>query len=192
MLAELIVAMAPQLERGMRLKYRINAEDAEDVVCEAFRRFWVTRERYDGKRSLKAYLYRFADNVAKHLVARHLAWQKARVMEVQADEKWLHQLPGPEVADAQSEPEQPKEICRAVQSALDSLNKVERLVIEAYALADDVEIDAGELGLEIGKQCDGVPIPAGTIRQNKRRAKEKVAAELGRHGFTVASTGEKR
>ena len=39
-LAELVVALAPQLEQGMRVKYAISAEDAEDVVCEAFRLFW--------------------------------------------------------------------------------------------------------------------------------------------------------
>ncbi|QDV26036.1 RNA polymerase sigma factor [Aureliella helgolandensis] len=189
--AELVLSLSAPLERAMIKKYGLNTADAEDVVADGIRIFWQIRERYDPSQSLKAFIYRIVDRIALKLVSGHLRWQKARNLETQVDDTWLAEIAAAETAanDGNLKDGEPtKPLCQVVQRALDTLNELERLVIEAYARAGDEEVKAAELGVELGKQRDGVPIPEGTIRQNKRRAIAKIEAELMRQGYNP-STG---
>jgi len=81
-------------------------------------------------------------------------------------------------------------ICKAIAESLEKLSVIERAVIEAYAVADGVSINAGALGIELGKQhCGGVPIPAGTIRQHKFRAKNKLVTDMRKRGYELENIG---
>jgi RNA polymerase sigma-70 factor (ECF subfamily) len=63
---------------------RIHSSDlARDFVQEVFTRVWQTRERLDSKQSIKAYLYRIANN----LVIDHL---RKRVSQVQYQREHYH------------------------------------------------------------------------------------------------------
>jgi len=56
----------------------------------------------------------------------------------------------------------------------------------AYAEAVDYELDAGLLGQRLGEELNnGVPIPAGTIRQYKRRAMAAIETELRKRGHDI-------
>ncbi len=51
-------------------------------------------------------------------------------------------------------------------------------------------MDAGDLGKELGiKHKDGVPIPAGTIRVYKLRAKAAIEKKLARAGHDLKAKG---
>ena len=70
----------------------LNSEEARDLTQEAFLRIWETHERLQPERSIKAYLYRIANNLA----VDHL-----RRKPVQAD--YLAQMPSAEMVSFQEE-----------------------------------------------------------------------------------------
>jgi len=136
----------------------------------------------------RAYIYRIAENVARNLVAGHLKWQKSRNREQPLPDKLgeLHPDPRP-VDSALNEVEEKQEgICLALREVLGLLPDVQREVLVAYGLAGDFEVSAAELGVDLGhKFNNGVPIPAGTIRQYKRRAKRKIDTEMRKRGYDL-------
>lgn len=192
-LGDLLMAHASSIERAIVHQFPSLSADTEDVVAEAFRRFWQSRDRYDPSQSLRAYLYTIAVNVARNLASGHLRWQKARRLERTASDDWLSNVSQPtstfeEELDAVEERQQG--VCIALRDSLKSLSPIERAVIEAYALANDVDVDAGMLGVELGNtHCDGIPIPAGTIRQHKYRAKKKILGEMRKRGYELENAG---
>tara|TARA_R110002049_G_scaffold276108_1_gene454253 strand:- start:3440 stop:4099 length:660 start_codon:yes stop_codon:yes gene_type:complete len=193
-LGELLMAYAIPIEKAISRHFSgLSNHDVEDVVAEAFQRFWQSRNHYDSSQSLRAYLYTIAKNVANKLVSGHLAWQKTRLLERPTSNNWLCAVEQADDALKEKldgiEVEQ-KGICKALYNALNKLPKIERDIIEAYAYSEDNEINSGALGVELGKKhCDGVPIPAGTIRQYKHRAKKKIITEMKNHGYELERTG---
>lgn len=192
-LGELLLAYGPAIEVAIGRKYPSVAHYAEDIVAEAYKLLWKYRENYDGTRSLRAYLYRIAANVAADLATGHFNWQKSRNLEKRLDEEWLSQIEHPlnttdETLDAIESSNRP--ICKALREAMDVLNPVERAVLEASACANGEAVNAGQLGIELGKQHgDGVPIPAGTVRQHKLRGKNKLVAEMRKRGYELKDLG---
>ena len=69
-----------------------NSEHARDLTQEAFLRIWVTRERLQPERSIKAYLYRIANNLA----VDHLRKKRSQA-------EYLEQMPPGETASFQEE-----------------------------------------------------------------------------------------
>lgn len=192
-LGDLLVSIALPIERAIRRGFpNISETDVEDVVAEAIKRFWQSRHRYDNKQSVGAYLYKIAFNVAQSLVAGHLNWQKSRNMEQEMDDGWLQQLEQPnetsETLDAIESSQ--SGICKALKGVLSKLSAIERDVIEVYALAGNHPVKSEMLGIELGrKHYGGVPIPAGTIRQHKLRAKKKIVTEMRNIGYELEKTG---
>lgn len=80
---------APAISGLLRCRYPVfNAEDIEDVVIIAMARLWKARDRFDAKKaSLKTFLFRIADNVARDVVKS--GWYRARSREVLLDESRL-------------------------------------------------------------------------------------------------------
>lgn len=192
-LGDLLISFALPIERAINLRFpSISATDAEDVVAEAIMRFWRSRDRYDNKQSLGAYLYTIAVNVASNLVSGHLNWQKSRNLGQETDDGWLQQLKQPNETSGRLdavESEQPG-ICKALKGVLSKLSAIERDVIEVYALAGNHPVKSEMLGIELGrKHYGGVPIPAGTIRQYKLRAKKKIATEMRPLGYDLENLG---
>ena len=193
-LADLVVKYGLSLEAAIarRLPGRLQAY-AEDVVGETIRRFWQSRDHFDAQQSLGAYLYTIAMNVANGLASGHLKWQKSRNLEVTVDDEWIESLAHgrTETDDAlDTIGEKQSGISKAMALSLETLGDIERDVIEAHGFAGEYEVKAGILGVELGKvHCDGVPIPAGTIRQHKLRAKNKLIAEMRKRGFEIGELG---
>lgn len=192
-LGDLLISYGPSIERAIALQFSNLAKDAEDIVAEAFQRFWKSRDRYNAKQSLRAYLFKIAVNVARNLASGHLGWQKSRNLEQQIDDEWLHSFEQPPdtIDDELDEAEDTqKGICKALRESLNVLSDIERVVIDAYAVLKSDEANATELGVELGKRhCNGVPIPGGTIRQHKRRAKTKLFAEMRKRGYELENIG---
>jgi len=192
-LGDLLMAHASSIERAIARQFPCLSGEAEDIVAEAFQRFWQSRDHYDATQSLRAYLYKIAVNVARNLVSGHLNWQKARLLERPTDTDWLGNVeqPSDNIDETLNAVEgNQKGICKALGDSLAVLPSVERAVIEAYALADGVKVDAGMLGVELGRRhSGGVPIPAGTIRQHKRRAKKKIIDEMRKRGYELDNAG---
>jgi DNA-directed RNA polymerase specialized sigma24 family protein len=188
-LADLVLQCAGAIETSVAKLPGVK-NIAEDVVCEAIARFWKFRHRYDGKRPLKAYLYRIAVNVAKEFVTGRLNWQKSRCMEAATEDGLIEQVPektNGTIATEQTETQTTRRD-EALRSAMIKLTPVRKDIIEAYAFAGDHRVDAGQLGIELGRRHNnGVPYPAVTVRQHKLRAKEVIVLEMRKSGFDLSS-----
>lgn len=184
-LAELAVEFGPQLEIALKKKYGICSEDAEDSVAAGILCFWKIRDRYDPSRSLRAFLYRIVDRIALKHKTGHLKWQMQRNRERIIDPDLLAELVSVnEQVETGTKSEPSKEHSKIVQDAISTLSETERKVLVAYADAGDKsEIDSTKLGIKLGLELNGIPIPGGTIRQQKKRAIEKMKAELTKRGY---------
>lgn len=195
-LGELLMSHATSIERAIANQFQNLAADAEDIVAEAFRKFWQSRDRYDPTQSLRAYLFKIAENVAYDLASGHLRWQKSRNLEQKVDDEWLQNLehPADDIDDELDAIEvKEKGICKALRDSLKTLSPIERAVIEAYGVVNGAEVSAAALGMELGKRyCNGVPIPTGTIRQHKYRAKNKLIAEMRKRGHELENKGARQ
>jgi len=161
---------------------------AEDIVAEAVAQFWKRRQRYDGKRPLRCYLYRIAVNVAKQYAAGRLKWQKARNLETTSQDELLSEAAHPEQNGVDETEKTPAPLCQSLNRVVGNLPPLQCDVIQAYANAADCPLDAAELGIEMGKRHNhGVPYPAGTIRQYKKRAKDTIVLEMKKLGFDLSS-----
>ena len=167
---------------------------AEDVVCQAIANFWASRNKYDGKRPLGAYLYTIAKNIASDLASGKRPQQKSQNMERYGDHGYLDSFEHPVEAELDQVEEENSDFIVAVRESLGLLSDIERDVIEAYGLSDNHEdVNAVQLGIELGeKYKDGVPIPKGTIRQHKFRGKEKLAKAMRQRGYDIENPGGKR
>ncbi|TWT37186.1 RNA polymerase factor sigma-70 [Posidoniimonas corsicana] len=188
-LADLIRLTAP-IEEAIRGRFPSLAADAEDIVAEAVRRLWKARANFDPDRPLRPYLYRIAERVGLDYVEGRLRWLAMRAKEVAWETEQLAVVPPPyceELAAEDVAPAPSKKLLRDVREAVDGLkNPLHKAVLVAYAEAGDYVLDAGLLGQRLGEEHNGgVPIPAGTIRQYKHRAKSAVEAELRRQGHNV-------
>lgn|GEM_PF-2673573 len=194
-LAELVMKHFGALERFVSKEFpALGFAQPEDIVSEGIRRFWKCRDRYDGSRPIRSYLYGFVRHVAMEAVARRSKWMKSAALECQASVD--------QVSDGQDgklqlrldeiEESTPK-LHGAVRQALSRLTPVHREILEAYVFCGSVEPDAASLGRELGEKFNnGVPMPAGTIRVNKLRAKQAFENELAKLGVNVDQLRRRR
>lgn len=191
---EVLVHYGGVLERVIANQFdRLSSAEVEDVIAEAIKRFWEWRHNFDGQRSVRACLYRIATRVASELVSGRLNWQKARNLERRYDQSDFEEKnDGIETKLDEIEQRHPK-ICEDLKQVIEKLSEIQQDVIWAYGLADDFELDAAGLGRELGdKYKDGVPIPAGTIRQYKKRAKDTIISEMRNRGHDLERLGVRR
>ncbi|MFN3150434.1 RNA polymerase sigma factor [Bremerella sp.] len=181
------------IERCIEKRFPKLAADAEDIVAEAFRRLIRSHALYDGNRSIRAYIYSIAFNVAREMVSGHLKWQKSRNQEKPLPTPVLDAIIPKHDGNMNHEVDEKSPLCKAVQASLAALTPIQRDVLETYAFADGYPVKPTELGKELGeKHCNGVPMPAGTIRQHKARAKAKLEAEMRKRGFDLQQVGAGR
>lgn len=182
-LEDILHHYAPKIECALARKYHglLSNSDMEDVLSMAIMRFWDAREKYDDKKSsIRSYLYRIADNVAKDIL-KH-GWHKARRMERIVEQDFIEQSLKKEkhlnqpVSDDKN-PTKPKEI-EAINKVLASLSKVKREILMADAMTDDVA-DSAELGERLGGY------PAATIRQYRMRARIALQKGMKKLGFNI-------
>ena len=195
---DLVVVCSGTVEAAIQREFpALTAVEVEDVVAEALRRFWEWRENYDpASASLRTVIYGIAVNVASEFRSGRYRWQKIRFRQVD-DPIGLfdltHHANSPDAPEPESKPPEPKDNLLAdVRAAFESLPALQQDILRAYADAEasEFELDAGDLGKELGiKHKDGVPIPAGTIRVYKLRAKEAIEKKLARAGYDLKAMG---
>lgn len=192
---ELILASSAEIEAAIRREFPALTEtDAEDVVAESIRRFWIWRENYDPERAkISTVLYRIAVKVASEYRSGKYKWQKAMLREKGVAAEFFQSLEStlaPPVDDADETDEPDSQLGKAVKRAVESLPDIQQDILRAYADAGDYPLDAAVLGRDLGnKYKGGVPIPAGTIRVYKNRGKEALTQRLSRDGFDLNKMG---
>lgn len=185
--ALLVMAHAGALQVAIRRAYPIfEHHEVEDVVSEGIRRFWEVRERYDGKRDLRGFLYGFVKNAALEHAGCGLNWQKTRKMEVQAEPAMIDCYPDPRLEQRVDEVESDQSgIVEAAKTVLDKLKPIPREVWLTYAFARE-DVNATRLGERLGNELNnGEPIPGANIRVIKSRAIAFVKQEMKKLGFDL-------
>jgi RNA polymerase sigma factor (sigma-70 family) len=172
---------APSIMKSLGYRYSLfSTEDLEDIVCEAIKRLWAKREKYDDSRgSIKALLYRIADNIAKDILKS--GWQKLQEKREYCDNKTLEELA---IVYTDEEDKISKDYDSPfnvdLREIIDSLPEVQQKIIKAFALAPEGEINSAIIGRELRR-------PAVTIRVNFKRGKEKICSEMKKRGHDIGN-----
>lgn len=189
--AELLMAWFVPLDRWLGGEFPALTEaDREDVVAEAIKRFWEWRDEFDpAKAKIQTVLFKIARRVACEYRSGRRAWQKAALRERSAAPSSLEALL--ETSDTEEVPKgETSALTSALADAFAELSELEQDIWRAYADAGDFKLDAAQLGRELGeKHKEGVPIPAGTIRVYKSRAKDRMMAAMKKRGFDLEAMG---
>jgi len=180
---EIVRNYAPAIKAWLlTLKLGFTQEDAEDIVCEAIARLWQKRDQYDdSKGSLRSYLF----GIARHLVLDRPKTSRFKTMrqERQVGDEYLKNLAAPKTKSASKTPQDPDEpILIALREALRELPEMQRKVLIEDAGATE-ELPAAQLGEILGG------IPAGTIRQYRKRGKDALRRKLLERGFDGTTKG---
>lgn len=191
---ELLVACGGRIEVAIRCKFPgLSVEDAEDVVAEAIRRFWMWRKKFDPKRAkLFTMLYKFADEVACECRTGRLKAQQAQILEKGVDADFFLRVEAPATeGDPPDDMEnKPSPVQKALAECFGALSDLQKDILERFAAARQGGVDAATVGKDLGdKHKDGVPIPAGTIRTNRSRAWDSLDACMRRKGFDLNALG---
>jgi len=167
-ISDILRHYAPEIEAALASIYRgiLNNADIEDVIIIAVRKFWDARETYDDQKgSIRAILYRIADNTAKDILK--YGWHKARCMEQIAEKDFIEQSLITEnhlnlLASNDNGPAESKKL-KAIKKVIGALSEIQRKILLADAITDDIA-DSAELGERLGGY------PAATVRQYRMRA----------------------
>ena len=169
---DLFNAHSPYLLAALRRSFpMLRQEDIEEVCLDAFFKAIRSIGRYDERKSsLRTWLFRIARNCAidrlREQQSRGVAAERER-----PDEYWASVPGGPE-ADPEGSSTSPD--ARTMQNALEELTETERAILLADAQCVPDVADAKLLGRWLGR-------PAATIRQYRKRAREKVRAYFRKH-----------
>lgn len=192
--AQLIDRYVPALERSIAGRFRrLHSAEVEDVVAEAILRFWSRRDKFDpAKVRLDVCLYQTAKQVASEYTSGRLKWQKARLLERRVQESNLVCTNQPdEIEDRLDRLEAEKSpLLKAFGEEFAKLSPIEQDIWQAFADAGDFELEASQLGIEMGEKYNGgVPYTGVNIRQYKHRAKQKLLLAMKAHGFDLKRLG---
>ena len=144
-----------------------NAEDAKDVVQEAFVQAFLKLESFQGASAFYTWLYRIAFNVAATHRRRRGAMRSAEQAAI-ADGQ-LRGSEGPtQAADAPSDRLERDERCRQVRDAISQLPEEYRVVLvlremEGYCYESIAEV---------------LDLPVGTVRSRLHRARLQLRDQL--------------
>lgn len=195
-LGEIVMRHAGALQLMIRKKFPCLSEhDAEDVVCEAIRRFWLKREGFDGTRSLRGYIYGFVQRVAQEHTSGKLAWQQSQKLEVQSEDLdgyISHQEAADDEARLHSVEQKQTKLLAAIKQVYDELPPYEQDLWYAFAFGGTL-VTASDVGYQLGqKHKGGVAVPQGTIRVQKNRLTDKIVKRMSDLGFSPANLEKKR
>ena len=168
---------APAIQNWLlSLPFGLSPEDAEDVACEAIMRLWEKRNQYDdSKGSVRSYLFMIAKNLARDRPksSRFKTMQQERHIS----DDYLKNLAAPKKRNAnKSSEDQDRPILMALREEICELPEMQRRVLFEDAGATK-ELPAAELGEILGG------IPAGTIRQHRKRGKDTLRCKLLNRGY---------
>ena len=174
------------LERALvgRFNGSLSLEDAEDVVCEAVRRFWQHRATYDDKKgSVRCLLYVIARNLALDLLkkgrrrrSREVCVEQDHLAELARIDRHLNHVDADDGGVLEPESQARQEAARRV---LASLPEVQRQILTEDMLAEDDGVEAAELGARLGG------LPASTVRVYRKRARDAFRKGMSKLGFDL-------
>ena len=166
-----------------RLCFRMvgNAEDAADMVQEAFLKAWRNLDRFQGDAAFSTWLYRLASNCCLDF----LRSQKRRptVSMTSEDEEGEEQTV--EVADNSATPEETllqKEEQREIAQAMASLDEEQRQILTLRVVNDLSYTEIAEL----------LTIKEGTVKSRIARARENLRKKLLQIRNKTQSSSSKR
>ncbi len=152
-----------------------DADAAEDLVQEAFLRVWTRAEQWDGRGSVKAWLYRISTNLALNALR-----SVARRKETPLDPEWASEedddthvpawmidwtTPGPEAALERAE--RSAMLRRLVDGLPEEKRELVRLVYEAE--------------MELKEAAEALGIPEGTAKSRLFHSTRRMAREWRDH-----------
>ena len=144
-----------------------NAEDAKDVVQEAFVQAFLKLESFQGASAFYTWLYRIAFNVAATHRRRRGAMRTAEQAAIN-DGQLRGSEGSPQTADAPSDRLERDERCRQVRYAISQLPEEYRVVLvlremEGYCYESIAEV---------------LDLPVGTVRSRLHRARLQLREQL--------------
>ncbi len=158
------------------LPFGLSREDAENIACEAVMRLWEKRDKYDeSKGNVRNYLFQIAKNL---LLDRPKSGRfKTMRKERKVSDEYLKNLAAPKKKSVnESSENQDRPILIALRETLRELPDIQRkILLEDAGMTE--ELPAAELGKILGG------IPAGTIRQYRKRGKDTLRRKLTERGF---------
>ena len=168
---------APAIQAWLlSLPYGLSPDDAEDIVCEGIMRLWEKRENYkESEGTVRNYLYKIAKNLLldRPKTSRFKTMQQERHFS----DEYLKNIAAPKKKSARkSSEDQDMPILIVLREAIRELPEMHRKVLLEDAGATE-ELPAAELGKILGG------IPAGTIRQYRKRGKDTLRRKLAERGF---------
>jgi RNA polymerase sigma factor (sigma-70 family) len=190
-ITDMLIHYGPRLEKSLarRFQGKLTAEDIEEILSDALRKFWSFRAKYDDKKcSIRWLLYVIARRRARDVL--RAGWRKAKGLELDIEKEFMELQYADERHVNASVPDDPPpnetdaKRDQAVRDTLAEMHEVQRQILEHDALAED-EIDATELGRRLGG------IPGGTIRVYRTRAKEAFQKGMKKRGYDVRPTEER-
>ncbi len=148
-----------------------NAEDAHDVVQEAFVRLWDVRARVDPS-TAEPFVYRIALNLAASRLRRRRRWAWVPFETVRDT------LAASSPADREVDGEDRERVRRAVDGLPEELRTV-------LLLCELSELTYEQIGRVLS-------IPAGTVGSRRHRALEALRRELGKERSTGETAARRR
>jgi RNA polymerase sigma-70 factor, ECF subfamily len=169
-------------------------QDAEDLVQETFLRAWRSRDRFEGRSSVRSWLYRIATNACLDALAR----RKARPMEVGGgfgEVPWLQPYPDhllEEIADAEAGPDSrlvaKETIELAFMAAIQHLPPTQRAVLilrdvvgwsaKETAAALDTSVASANSALQRARETLQARLPARRVEWRRDTAPSEEEREL--------------
>ncbi len=144
-----------------------NAEDAKDVVQEAFVQAFLKLESFQGASAFYTWLYRIAFNVAATHHRRRGAMRSAERIAL-SDGHLRDSAEGQSTADGPSEQLEREERCRQVRQAISQLADEHRVVL----VLREMDGCCYETIAEI------LDLPVGTVRSRLHRARMQLREQL--------------
>lgn len=149
---------------AVSFRFLCQAEEAEDVVQEAFIRLWKNLHKYRSEVKLSTWLYRIITNLCLDYLKSTYARQQKNLIDVQTE----YMVKSEDKADAELNA---KELNEQIQHAAAELTPKQKAVF----ILRDLE------GLPVEEVCSILSMSAGNVKSNLYYARQLVSSRLKKY-----------